>query len=326
VSADLGRVVVLAGGLSHERDVSLRSGRRVVDGLFSAGVEADLLDTDGQLLSALSASPPEAVFVALHGSAGETGAVQGVLELLGLPYVGSAPAACRLAWDKPSAKAMVHEAGIATPDYVALPHTTFRELGAVPLLDRIVERLGMPLMVKPATGGSALGAQAVGKVDDLPEAMVSCFSYADTALVECFVEGTEVAVTVLETDEGPQALPAVEIAPVDGVFDYSARYTAGATRYFAPARLDPAVAEVVAATALSAHSVLGLRDLSRTDLLVDPDGQVHFLEVNVAPGMTETSLLPMAVAAAGHDLGSVCHDLLVRAVERGPGGVAGAPA
>lgn len=324
MSPRLGRVAVLAGGLSHERDVSLRSGRRVADGLYGQGVEADLLDTDARLLAAFNVAPPEAVFVALHGSAGETGAVQGVLELLRLPYVGSAPAACRLAWDKPSAKAVVNDAGLSTPDYVALPHTTFRELGAVPLLDRIVERLGMPLMVKPASGGSALGAQAVAKVDDLPEAMVSCFSYADTALVEQFVEGTEVAVTVLETDEGPQALPAVEIAPVDGVFDYSARYTAGATRYFAPARLEPWTAELVARTALSAHEALCLRDLSRTDLIISADGGVHFLEVNVAPGMTETSLLPMAVAAAGWDLGQVCRDLLLRAVAREPGGRAAA--
>jgi len=317
VSGDLGRVVVLAGGLSHERDVSLRSGRRVVDGLRHVGVEADLVDPDGRLLADFDAHRPDVVFLALHGGAGEDGAVRGVLDLLGIPHVGSPPAACRLAWDKPSAKAVVHEAGLQTPDYVALPHTTFRELGAGQLLDRIVDRLGLPLMVKPTSGGSALGAQVVDEVDGLAEAMVSCFSYADTALVEQYVRGTEVAVTVVEDRDGPQALPAVEIVPVEGVFDYTARYTAGSTRYFAPARLAPETAAEVARVAVRAHQVLGLRDLSRTDLVVTPQGVVQFLEVNSAPGMTETSLTPMAVEAAGRDLGEVCRDLLLQARRRG---------
>lgn len=321
MSAGLGRVVVLAGGLSHERDVSLRSGRRVADGLRHSGVDVAILDADADLLRHLDEQPPDAVVVALHGGAGEDGAIRGVLDLLRLPYVGSPPPACRRAWDKPTAKALVHAAGVHTPDYVALPATTFRDLGAVPLLERTVDHLGLPLMVKPAQGGSALGARAVGKAEELPEAMVSCFSYADTALIERLVVGTELAVTVVEGEDGPQALPAVEVAPVDGVFDYTARYTAGATRYFAPARLPGSVAEAAAQTAVAAHRALGLRDVSRIDLMVDGQGRVLFLEANSAPGMTETSLLPMAVAAAGLDLGEVVRDLVVRAVERGPGGL-----
>ncbi len=309
-------VVVLAGGLDLERDVSLHSGRRVADALRAVRVPARVLDADGALLGRLRDDPPDAVFVALHGEAGEDGALRTVLDLLDVPYVGTPAAACRIAWDKPNAKAVVRAAGLSTPDWVALPHSTFRELGAVAVLDRIVARLGSPLMVKPAQGGSALGAQQVLDAGELPSAMVSGFSYGETVLIEPFVTGVEVAVTVVDLGSGPQALPAVEIVPFSGVFDYASRYTAGMTTYHTPARLAEGVAATVADVAVRAHTVLGLRDLSRTDAIVTPDGVVHFLEVNVAPGMTETSLLPMAVEAAGLDLGEVCLAMLRRAAAR----------
>ena len=310
------RYLVLAGGLSHERDVSLKSGRRVVDALHAAGVEADLRDADASLLGALSGSAYDAVFVALHGGAGEDGSLRSVLDLAGVPYVGSAARACRMAWDKPTAKALAARAGLATPDSVALPHAAFRELGAQPVLDRIVDRLGLPLMVKPARGGSALGAVVVDKADDLPAAMVQCFSYDEAALVESFVSGTEVAVTVIDTGDGPRALPAVEIEPLSGVYDYSARYTAGATEFYTPARLSPELADAVAAAAIAAHESLGLRDLSRVDLVVDGSGIPQLLEVNVAPGMTETSLTPLAVDAAGMVFGELLRELLGQAAGR----------
>jgi D-alanine-D-alanine ligase len=314
---DLGRIVVLAGGLSYEREVSLHSGRRVAEALREVGVEAEERDADAGLLQALSDDPPAAVFIALHGAAGEDGAIRGVLDLAGIPYVGADPVACWRAWDKPAAKATMIAAGLTTPPAVALPHATFRELGAPLVLDRIADRLGLPLMVKPARGGSALGATVVRDRADLPAAMVTCFSYGDTALVERFVAGTEVAVAVIDRGNGPEALPAVEIVPDGGVFDYAARYTAGRTEYFTPARLDPAVAAAVASAAARAHEVLGLREVSRVDLVVDTEGAPHVLEVNVSPGMTETSLLPMSVLAAGLELGDLCRDLLARAVARG---------
>ena len=310
------RAVVLAGGLSFERDVSLRSGRRVVDALRAAGVDADLHDADAELLPDLAHLAPDAAFVALHGSSGEDGAIRGVLDLAGVPYVGAGPHACRLAFDKPVAKGLLRAAGVRTPDAVTLPHSTFRELGAHAVLDRILERLGLPLVVKPASGGSALGATVVSGADALPAAMVHCFSYGDTALVERLVEGAELAVSVVEVDGEPRALPAVEIVPKEGLFDYAARYTAGATDYHTPARLDDGVLAAAADAALAAHRVLCLRDLSRTDLVVDAAGTPWFLEVNVSPGMTETSLLPMAVAAAGLDLGALCRDLLAAAAAR----------
>ena len=312
------RYLVLAGGLSHERDVSLKSGRRVLDALRNEGVEADLRDADASLLAALAEGSYDAVFVALHGGAGEDGALREVLDVAGVPHVGATPDACRIAWDKPTAKALARRAGLATPASVVLPHAAFRELGAAAVLDRLVGHLGLPLMVKPARGGSALGCTTVDKPDELPAAMVSCFSYGEAALVECFVEGTEVAVTVIDTGDGPRALPAVEIVPVSGVYDYTARYTAGQTDFFCPARLSDSVAAAVAEAAVAAHTALGLRDLSRVDLVVDADGVPQLLEVNTAPGMTETSLLPMAVDAAGLSFGALLHELLQQAAARTP--------
>ena len=310
------RYLVLAGGLSHERDVSLKSGRRVLDALHREGVGADLRDADAGLLAHLGDVPYDAVLVALHGGAGEDGALREVLGIAGVPYVGSTPDACRIAWDKPTAKALVARAGVSTPESVVLPHAAFRELGAGAVLDRLVGHLGLPLMVKPARGGSALGCTSVDKPDELPAAMVSCFSYGEAALVERFVTGTEVAVTVLDTGDGPRALPAVEIVPLSGVYDYAARYTAGATEFFVPARLSESVAAAVAQTAVEAHVALGLRDLSRADLVVDADGVPQLLEVNTSPGMTETSLLPMAVEAAGLSFGAVLLSLLEQAAAR----------
>jgi D-alanine-D-alanine ligase len=304
------RAVVLAGGLTFEREVSLSSGTQVVEELTRAGLDAELRDADSELLPGLVASPADAVFIALHGATGEDGALRAVLDLAGVPYVGSPAAACRLAWDKPAAKSVVRSAGITTPDWVALPHSTFRELGAGTVLDLMVARLGLPLMVKPASGGSALGVQKIDRVEDLPAAMVSCFAYGDTVMVERFVEGVEVALAVIDLGDGPQALPAVEIEPESGVFDYTARYTPGLTEYHAPARIPDDVAARAADVAVRVHQVLGLADLSRTDAIITPDGEVHFLEVNVSPGLTETSMFPMAVEAAGHDLGDVIARLL----------------
>lgn len=302
--------VVLAGGLTFEREVSLSSGTQVVEELTRAGLDAELRDADAELLPGLAAAPADAVFIALHGATGEDGALRAVLDLAGVPYVGSPAAACRLAWDKPAAKSVLRSAGVTTPDWVALPHSTFRELGAGAVLDLMVARLGLPLMVKPASGGSALGVQKVSRVEELPAAMVSCFAYGDTVMVERYVEGVEVALGVVDLGDGPQPLPAVEIEPESGVFDYASRYTPGLTEYHTPARLPDDVAARAAALAVRVHEVLGLADLSRTDAIITPDGEVHFLEVNVSPGLTETSMFPMALEAAGYELGDVVARLL----------------
>ena len=314
--SDLGHVVILAGGLSPEREVSLRSGDRLRDALREAGLEASTADADAGLIPSLTADPPSAVFPAMHGACGEDGSIREVLSLLGLPYVGSAAAACRFAFDKPTAKAIVQGAGLVTPESVTLPKETFHDLGATAVLERIIDRLGLPLFVKPTRGGSALGAARVMTAADFPGAMIGCFAYGDTALIEQCILGTEVAVSVIDLGDGPRALPPVEIDPVGGNYDYGARYTAGQTRFYAPARLPAAALAAAREAAVTAHQALGLRDLSRTDLIVAGE-QPYFLEVNVAPGMTETSTLPMALAAGGRGLGETCRDLLELAAARG---------
>ncbi len=312
-----GRVLVLAGGLSHERDVSLRSGRRVAEALRETGLEVEERDVDASLLPRLRADAPGCVLPLLHGESGEDGAIREVLELVGTPYVGSRPAACRIAFDKPVAKTLVRQAGLHTPPSVTLPHETFRELGAAAVMEGLVGSLGLPLIVKPAQGGSALGCTVVRDAADLPSAMVNAFAYGDTALVERLVVGEEVAVPVIDDGDGPRALPAVGIFADGGVYDYTARYTAGATEFVVPAKLNDDLAAECARVAVAAHVALGLRDLSRSDLIVDADGTVWFLEVNVAPGLTETSTVPLSVQAAGLDLGEVMAGLVARAVARG---------
>jgi D-alanine-D-alanine ligase len=311
-------VMILAGGLSHERDVSIRSGRRVAEALRAVGIQTAVHDLDATLLDTLRADPPACVIPLVHGASGEDGSLREVLAALGLPFVGSGADACRLAFDKMVAKAHLAGSGITTAEAMALPHPTFRDLGARAVLDAVVGRIGLPLVVKPTRGGSALGVTIVRDPVDLPAAMVGCFSYGDTAMLERFVPGTEVAVSVVEQADGTLlALPAVEIRPDAGSYDFASRYTAGTTEFFAPARLTDEVAAECARVALLAHERLGLRHLSRADLIITPEGAVTFLEVNVAPGCTETSLLPQAVAAAGLDLGDVFATLVERALSGG---------
>ncbi|MEO7122638.1 MAG: D-alanine--D-alanine ligase [Lacisediminihabitans sp.] len=297
------RVLVLAGGISHERDVSLRSGRRVADGLAEQGVEVSLRDPDASLLEHLVNNRPDVVWPALHGASGEDGALRGILDFLEIPYVGSRAGASRLAWDKPTAKSLVERIGIATPKSIALPRDAFRELGAHSILESIAAQLPVPLVVKPARGGSAQGVSLVHDRAELPRAMVDAYTYCDVALIEQMISGTEIAVGVVDTGGGPVALPAVEIEPLSGVYSFEARYNAGETLFYTPARLSEEVSARVAKVALDAHRTLGLRHLSRVDMIVDAEGTPWFLEANVLPGLTETSLLPQALEAAGHDLG-----------------------
>ena len=314
----LSRVLVLSGGLSHERDVSIRSGRRVAEALRSQGVEVSEVDSDSSLLPTVSAlESGSVIFPTLHGAAGEDGAIRDIFEMLDLPYVGSTADACRRSFDKPVAKGIVESVGIRVPTSRVLPHSTFRELGAQYLLPLIEKSVGLPLMVKPAKGGSALGASVVRSAAELPEAMISAFSYGSDVVIEPFIAGREIAVSVIEESDGTlTALPVVEIVADSGFYSYDARYTAGLTEFFVPANIDSALSARAADVAKKVHMVLGLRDLSRSDLIIDKNGEVWFLEVNVAPGMTETSLLPQSVAATGRDIGALYKELAEGALLR----------
>jgi len=309
------RVVVLAGGISHERDISLRSGRRVADSLAEHGISVELRDPDATLLDYLRESQPDVIWPALHGASGEDGALRGLLEFIGIPFVGSRSDAARLAWDKPTAKVIVSRAGVQTPKSITLTRDAFRELGANSVLSSIAEELPIPVVVKPAQGGSAQGVTLVEDIADLPRAMVDAYTYCDVALIEQKIVGTEISIGIIDTGAGPVALPAVEIEPLSGVYSFEARYNAGETRFYTPARLSDEVTARAAATAIDSHTALGLRHLSRVDLIVDRAGTPWFLEANVLPGLTETSLLPQALEAAGHDLGWIYSALAQAAVK-----------
>jgi D-alanine-D-alanine ligase len=287
------KVAILKGGKSLERGVSLRSGARVEDALERLGHDAVPIDGGGDLVKRLAAEKPDVAFVAMHGLGGEDGTVQELLEILGIPFTGPGVAACGRCMDKVLAKHELRDAGVATPDWFAFNETAFRELGAADALDRLEERLGFPLVIKPSRGGSALGVKFAASWYEVPEALVSAFSYDSRVLLERFVDGRELAVSVLGTDP----LPVVEAIPSDR-YDFEARYEIGRTDFVCPAELGDQDAADVTATALAAYEALGCSGFSRVDLILGEDGP-QVLEVNAIPGLTDTSLLPQSAEAAG---------------------------
>jgi D-alanine-D-alanine ligase len=310
------RIAVLAGGRTPERDVSLRSGHRVLTALGERGHDAWLLDpADAPLAESLGERTPDLCWLSLHGKEGEDGTVQRLLDLLGLLYTGTAAFGCEVAFDKVLAKDALFLAGVRTPPWAVLEAAALRDLGAGVALGRTLERVGLPCVVKPSRSGSALGVAFVDRAADLPAAVMGALAFSDGAVIEARATGVEVSSSLI--GPGLDALPLVEIAPKSGVYDYAARYTAGATEYFAPARIGDDATAATIALARSSAKALGLRDLTRVDLIVEPDDAPTVLEVNVSPGMTETSLLPMAARSAGIDLGAVCDSIIRSALQRG---------
>jgi D-alanine-D-alanine ligase len=295
------RVAVLKGGRSLERQVSLRSGARAEDALERLGHEVIALDVGADLVDRLRETQPEVAFVALHGRDGEDGTVQEILELLGVPYTGSGVSACIRCTDKVLAKHAMRDAGIPTPDFYAFNETAFKELGAAGALPEIEERLQFPVVVKPAGQGSALGIKFAATPGDVPAALVAAFSYDTKVLLERHVEGHDLAVSIIELDGGPQALPVVEAVPQDEDFyDFEARYTIGRTEFVCPAQLPEAVTERAQEIALQVYELLGCEGFARVDVMYDRESdELYVLEVNAIPGLTETSLLPQAAEAMG---------------------------
>jgi D-alanine-D-alanine ligase len=312
------KVAVLKGGRSLERQVSLRSGARVEDALHRLGHEVLPIDVGPDLVDRLRTGAPDVAFVALHGRGGEDGTVQELLELLGVPYTASGPSACIRCMDKVIAKHALRDAGVPTPDFFAFAQAAFGELGAARALPAIEERLGFPLVVKPAGQGSALGIKFARSVSDVPGAIVAAFSYDTKVLLERYVAGRDLAVSVIDGPRGPEALPVVEAVPqADDFYDFEARYEIGRTRFTCPADLPPDVSEEAASLALRAYQALGCYGFARVDLMLDEStGELTVLEANAIPGLTDTSLLPLAAEAAGIGFDALIDRILAQAVAR----------
>jgi D-alanine-D-alanine ligase len=312
------KVAVLKGGRSLERNVSLRSGAHAQEALARLGHEVVAIDADAQLVSALREARPDAALIALHGPDGEDGTMQALLEALGVPYTGSGPAACMCATDKVLAKHLMRNAGIPTPAFHSLRETSIKELGAADALPAVESALGFPLVVKPASQGSALGVKFARNADELPGALVGAFSYDRKVLIERYVKGRDLAVSVLDGPSGPLALPVVEAVPrEEDFYDYESRYEIGMTTFVCPAELPDDTTARAQELALDVYRLLGCRGVARVDLMLDDaSSELWVLEANVIPGMTETSLLPQAADAAGISFDELIARLLDSAFER----------
>jgi D-alanine-D-alanine ligase len=312
------RVAVLRGGRSLERTVSLRSGAHVQDALLRLGHEVLLFDAGPELVGELLAAGADAAFIALHGRDGEDGTVQELLDAIGLPYTGSGPAACMRATNKVLAKHLMLEAHIPTPRFHPLLETSIKELGAAAAVASIESDLGFPLVVKPASGGSALGVKFARSSAELPAALVGAFSYDRTVLIERYVKGRDLAVSVIDGADGPQALPIVEAVPrEEDFYDYESRYEIGMTTFVCPAELPADTTARAQELAVEVYELLGCSGVARVDLMLAADsGEPWVLEANVVPGMTETSLLPQAADAAGIRFDELAERILAGAFTR----------
>jgi D-alanine-D-alanine ligase len=313
------RVAVLKGGPSLERQVSLRSAARVEHALERIGIDHVSIDVGRTLLDDLRASGAEVAFVALHGRGGEDGTVQELLEILGIPYTGSGVLGCMRCMDKVLTKHMLVEEGLPTPDFFAFSEIAFKELGAGEALPAIEERLGFPVVVKPAAQGSALGIKFAESAADVPEALIAAFSYDDRVLLERHIEGRELAVSLLEEDGVVRALPVVEAKPKqEYFFDFEARYEIGKTDFACPADLPDELTARAQDLAVSVFRLLGCYGFARVDMILGDDG-LQVLEAQAIPGLTDTSLLPQAAEAAGIAFEQLVRRMLDQALARGRG-------
>jgi len=297
-----GKVGVLYGGRSAEREVSIMSGEGVCAALREAGVDAHLFDTGTRSLAQLAQAGFDRVFIALHGRYGEDGTIQGALELLGIPYTGSGPMASSLAMDKIMTKRIWLEQGLPTPRYAVL--------GAGSDLDRVPDELGLPLIVKPPHEGSTLGLAKVTGRADMRAAYEQAAQFDAEVLAEQFIAGRELTVAVLGKGGQARALPVIEIVAPQGNYDYEHKYFSDDTRYLCPADLPEALTRAVQDLSERAYRALGCEGWGRADLIVDAEGRPWLLEMNTSPGMTGHSLVPMAAKAAGMSYPELCLAIL----------------
>jgi D-alanine-D-alanine ligase len=298
---DFGKVAVLFGGRSGEREVSIKSGSAVLAALLRQGVNAHAFDPATQELSELKAY--DRAFIALHGRYGEDGTIQGALELMDIPYTGSGVMASALGMDKWRTKLLWTAAGVVTPDYVLMDDAT--------ATDKVVAKLGLPLFVKPANEGSSIGVSKVKQAGDLAEAYTLAKASDPLVLAEQFVGGGEYTVAIL----GDTALPVIRIVPKNEYYDYEAKYLRDDTEYRCPSGLSAEQEKQIQAEALQAFRVLGCSGWGRVDFLMDEAGKHYFLEVNTSPGMTDHSLVPMAAKAAGLDFDALVVRILQQTLQ-----------
>ncbi|WP_323143039.1 D-alanine--D-alanine ligase [Massilia phyllosphaerae] len=301
--AELGKVGVLFGGRSAEREVSLMSGNGVLQALKSKGIDAHAFDPAERSLGELEAEKFDRVFIALHGRYGEDGSLQGALELLGIPYTGSGVMASSVGMDKITTKIVWLAAGVPTPTYAVIDENTD--------LDKVVADLGLPLIVKPPLEGSTIGITKVTRAEDLKAAVDLAHKYDKLVLAEQFIEGREFSVPLLGTGAQARALPIVEIVAPEGNYDYQNKYFTDDTQYHCPAPLDAAATAAIQADVEKAYRALGCEGWSRIDVLLrESDGRHFLLEVNTSPGMTGHSLVPMAARAEGTSYEDLCVQIL----------------
>nr|WP_156133438.1 D-alanine--D-alanine ligase [Massilia sp. JS1662] len=301
----LGKVGVLFGGRSAEREISLISGSGVLQALKSKGVDAHAFDPAERSLAELAAEQFDRVFIALHGRYGEDGTLQGALELLGIPYTGSGVMASSVGMDKVTTKIVWLAAGVPTPRYVTIA------AGAAVDTDAIVAELGLPLIVKPPLEGSTIGITKVLDAAGLQAAVDLARQYDKVVLVEQFIQGREFSVPVLGSGPTARALPIVEIVAPEGNYDYQNKYFTDDTKYHCPAPLDAATTAAIQAHVVNAYRALGCEGWSRIDVLLrESDNEPFLLEVNTSPGMTTHSLVPMAARAEGTSYEDLCVDIL----------------
>jgi D-alanine-D-alanine ligase len=311
------KVAVLKGGRSLERGVSLRSAARVEDALERLGHEVIPIDVGGDLVARLRAEAPDVAFVAMHGRDGEDGTVQELLEILAIPYTGSPVLPCMRCMDKVLTKHLLVREGIPTPEFFAFSEVAFREFGAGDALPAIEARLGFPIVVKPAAQGSALGIEFAASPESVPQALVAAFSYDDRVLLERHVKGRELAVGLLDTETGVEALPIVEAKPKEEYFfDFEARYEIGKTDYVCPADLPPEVTARAQELAVATYRLLGCYGFARIDMMLPDDSVPQILEAQAIPGLTETSLYPQAAEAAGISFDELVERLVELALAR----------
>ncbi len=312
------KIAVLMGGRSLEREISLQSGARVVAALEARGHHVLALDLVPKLVDTLRSERPDAVYITLHGKFGEDGMIQELLEFLKIPYTGPGVLASMLAWDKDLTKRLFLTNGIPTPPWVAFSAEAIKDMGAARTLDLVGEEIGgFPVAVKPAEQGSALGLSRIENEGELAEAMLTALGYDTKVLVEKWIDGTEVAIPILDGPDGPQALPAVEIVPKQGLYDYESMYTQGETEYFVPARLPQDVCDRARDVATRVYTSLGCRDVSRIDMVIAEDGTPYVLECSTSPGLTETSVLAMSAEAAGISFEEYVDRMISAALARG---------